>query len=76
MSRAIGVVPASDTGEPLRITPLTITSPVTISAPGLPRSLWMNRASPIVPAAPGTLSTWTLTPGSISASTRCIARAV
>ncbi len=74
--RAIGVVSARDTGDPLMMTPLTITRPVMSSAFALPRSLWMKRARPIVPAAPGTLSTCTLTPGSISASTRCIARAV
>ncbi len=67
---------ASVTGERLSTTPLTITSPVTSSACGLPRSDWMNRARPIVPAAPGTFSTCTLAPGSISRRTRCITRAV
>ncbi len=76
VSLAMGVVSVSETGEPFRMTPLTITSPVISSACGLPRSLCANRASPIVPAAPGTFSTCTLAPGSISVSTRCITRAV
>ena len=63
-------------GAEAATTPLTITRPVIISASALPRSDWMNRARPMVPAAPGTLSTCTLAAGSSAFSTRCMARAV
>ena len=76
VSRAIGVVSASDTGARVVVMPLSMTSPVTSSASGLPRSPLTKRARPIVPAAPGTLSTCTLVRGSIVASACCSARAV
>jgi len=42
----------------------------------LPRSALTNRASPIVPAAPGTFSTGTVRAMALRSSTCCITRAV
>ena len=57
LSRAIGVVSASDTGDLLvKIAP-TMTSPLTRRASPFPFSVATNWASPIVPPAPGMLAT-------------------
>ncbi len=76
VSRAIGVTSPSVTGDWWVTMPPSMMSPDTITASPLPRSAPMNRASPIVPAAPGMFSTIGVRTMPARCSTCCIARAV
>ena len=58
-SLAIGVTSASVASLSLAMIPPTITVPVTINVPACP-PMSANWPSPMVPAAPGMLTTWTL----------------
>jgi hypothetical protein len=57
VSLAMGVACAIDTGDWFQMIASSLTRPLTSSALPSPRRPLMNRASPIVPAAPGTFST-------------------
>ena len=74
--RASGVTSCSVTGERWVTMPPSMMSPDTITTPPRPRSLPMKRASPIVPAAPGTFSTGASRASPARCSACCIARAV
>ena len=76
VSRATGVTSASVIGDACITTPPSMISPETISASPRPRSAPMNRANPIVPAAPVTFSTATVRTSPSACSACCSARAV
>jgi hypothetical protein len=72
----MGSASASVTGERCITMPPSMMSPDTSSVSPLPRSDPTNRARPMVPAAPGTLSTMGVLTMPVRCSTCCIARAV
>ena len=74
--RAIGVTSRSVTGERCMTTPPSMMRPDTRIASSRPCSEPTNRASPIVPAAPGMFSTGALRTRPVRCSTCCITRAV
>ncbi len=76
VSRAIGVTSRRVTGEPFVTIALTMISPETITTSPWPRSALMNRARPIVPAAPGMFSTEVVWTSPARCSTCCMTRAV
>ena len=76
VSRAIGVTSCSVTGDACVTMPPSMISPDTITTSPLPRSAPMNRARPIVPAAPGMFSTDAVRTMPARCSTCCITRAV
>ncbi len=72
----MGVTSRSVTGDWCVTTAPSMISPDSIVTSPWPRSTLMNRASPIVPAAPGMLSTDEVRTMPSAWSTCCMARAV
>jgi hypothetical protein len=74
--RAIGTTSANVTGASCVTMPPSMMRPDTSKASPLPRSVPMNRAKPIVPAAPEMFSTTGVAAMPARCSTCCITRAV